>query len=465
MVRTFPYARTVRWLLVVATALLLSVSRQSGAIVQAGFLAQLPAATEATTHVLSYQGRLADPATGAPKADGSYSMTFRIYDAATAGTTLWTEIKDVTVSKGLFSTLLGDTAALASTIFDGNDRWLGVKVLSDTETTPRMRMAFVPYASWSINAGNLGGQNSAFYRNANNLNAGTVADARIADFVTRDTEVMGIVTGADGTGSGLDADFLDGQSSAAFAAASHNHSGANITSGTVVDARIDPAIARDSEVMGIVTGSDGAGSGLDADAQDGMDSLDFAKSGHAHSAGDITAGNLATDRFSALADLNAEGSIGAGAGQVAQGSHTHTGLPVQFNTIDSTCLGNISFGTTFTKVANIGSFTKVHTASTMEVIFNGRIAVITSLSGSGARFELRVDDTVPTVGRGRASFKASEVGSDGRWVTMTGFWAGLAAGSHTVSMWVAASSGTGNGAMLDPGCWSSDVVITKEYMD
>ncbi|MBI3957857.1 MAG: hypothetical protein HY328_03530, partial [Chloroflexi bacterium] len=213
------------------------------------------------------------------------------------------------------------------------------------------------------------------------------------------------------------------------------------------------------------TGADGAGSGLDADVLDGMDSAEFAKSVHQHSAGEITSGQLSTDNFSALDDLNAEGAIGAGVGQVAQGSHTHTGLPVQFNTINSTCLGNVSFGTTFTKVANIGTFAKVYTDSTMEITFNGRIAVITSLSGTGARFELRVDDAAPTVGRGRVSFKASEVGSDGMWVTMTGFWAGLAAGNHTVSVWVAASSGTGNGAMLDPGCWSSDVVITKEYRD
>lgn len=42
----------------------------------------------------------------------------------------------------------------------------------------------------------------------------------------------------DGAGSGLDADLLDGQSSAAFAAASHNHAASEITSGTFADARI-----------------------------------------------------------------------------------------------------------------------------------------------------------------------------------------------------------------------------------
>jgi hypothetical protein len=46
----------------------------------------------------------------------------------------------------------------------------------------------------------------------------------------------------------LNADKLDGKSSEEFANSSHNHSGANITSGTVAEARIDGAIARDSEV-------------------------------------------------------------------------------------------------------------------------------------------------------------------------------------------------------------------------
>lgn len=42
----------------------------------------------------------------------------------------------------------------------------------------------------------------------------------------------------DGAGSGLDADLLDGLSSTAFATASHNHSAAELTSGTLADARV-----------------------------------------------------------------------------------------------------------------------------------------------------------------------------------------------------------------------------------
>lgn len=314
MARTSFFSRLTTLLLVAATAFTLSVSRQGGAVVLADVLEQIPTSADATTHVLSYQGRLADPTTGAPKADGSYSMTFRIYDAAAAGTILWTEIKDISVSKGLFSTLLGDTTPLPSTVFDGNDRWLGVKVGGDTETTPRMRLAFAPYASYALNAGSLGGQNSAFYRNATNLNAGTVADARIPTAITRDSEVFGLVTAADGAGSTLDADLLDGQDSAFYRNAT------NINAGTLADARVAATIARDSEVFGLVTAADGAGSTLDADLLDGQNSTAFAAASHNHSGANITSGTVAEARIDATITRDSEvmsivtGADGAGSG-------------------------------------------------------------------------------------------------------------------------------------------------------
>jgi hypothetical protein len=51
------------------------------------------------------------------------------------------------------------------------------------------------------------------------------------------SEVITILTGADGSGSGLDADLLDGQHAAAFAAASHTHDAADIIAGLLALAR------------------------------------------------------------------------------------------------------------------------------------------------------------------------------------------------------------------------------------
>lgn len=52
----------------------------------------------------------------------------------------------------------------------------------------------------------------------------------------------------------------------------HTHDAATIETGTFADGMIAAAIARDSEVFGVVTASDGTGSGLDADLLDGLSS-------------------------------------------------------------------------------------------------------------------------------------------------------------------------------------------------
>ena len=56
------------------------------------------------------------------------------------------------------------------------------------------------------------------------------------------------VSGGAAKVANLDADKVDGKSSEQFANVTHAHSGAAITSGTVAEARIDPSVARDSEV-------------------------------------------------------------------------------------------------------------------------------------------------------------------------------------------------------------------------
>jgi hypothetical protein len=79
--------------------------------------------------------------------------------------------------------------------------------------------------------------------------------------------------------------------------AAHVHSGADITSGTIAAAQIDTAIARDSEIMPTVLAADGSGSGLDADLLDGLHAGAFATSVHAHSGADITSGTVDSARL------------------------------------------------------------------------------------------------------------------------------------------------------------------------
>src|SRR3989338_7704241 len=93
--------------------------------------------------LLTYQGILKD--SSGNFLTGTYSMTFRIYGAATGGSNLWSETQSsVSVSSGRFSVILGSATDISLT-FD-QDYWLSVQVGSDVEMTPRQRLTSAGYA-------------------------------------------------------------------------------------------------------------------------------------------------------------------------------------------------------------------------------------------------------------------------------------------------------------------------------
>lgn len=95
---------------------------------------------------IPYSGQLADDQGAA--LTGSHSLTFRLYDAVTGGTLVWSETHAVTVSNGYFSVELGAVGGipLDSTIFDGSDRFLEVQVDGGTPLSPRKSILPVAYA-------------------------------------------------------------------------------------------------------------------------------------------------------------------------------------------------------------------------------------------------------------------------------------------------------------------------------
>jgi len=103
-------------------------------------------ASAAEPPIINYQGKLLQPS-GAPFADGTYSVQFAIYSAPTGGTPLLSETNTaVQVKGGLFAVLLGSVNNLGPNIFDQPNRFFGVKVGSDPEMTPRQQIASVAYA-------------------------------------------------------------------------------------------------------------------------------------------------------------------------------------------------------------------------------------------------------------------------------------------------------------------------------
>jgi hypothetical protein len=78
-------------------------------------------------------------------------MVFRLYDAATGGTPLWSEqwtgSNGVRVSDGLFNVMLGSLTALPQSAIAGRSQlFLGITVGTDDEMAPRVQLGSVPFA-------------------------------------------------------------------------------------------------------------------------------------------------------------------------------------------------------------------------------------------------------------------------------------------------------------------------------
>jgi hypothetical protein len=95
--------------------------------------------------LVNYQGFLTD-SLGQP-ISGSRGVTFNIYDTSVGGVALWSSGQvTVQVDSGFFSYLLGSGSSLPPALFEGANRWLGIRIHPDNEMTPRTRLTSVPYA-------------------------------------------------------------------------------------------------------------------------------------------------------------------------------------------------------------------------------------------------------------------------------------------------------------------------------
>ena len=97
--------------------------------------------------LINYQGFLRDAVPPKNPVNGTFDITFTIYDDSTGGSIIWTETQiGVVVDVGNFRALLGSVTTLVDTVFNDTTRYLGVKVESDPEITPRARLVSTGYA-------------------------------------------------------------------------------------------------------------------------------------------------------------------------------------------------------------------------------------------------------------------------------------------------------------------------------
>lgn len=101
-----------------------------------------PASAAQIPKYINFQGQLTD-SSGA-KVNGSRSVTFGIYNVATGGSPLYTEVQSVVLSNGVGSALLGSVTPL-NLPFDTH-YYLGITISGDAEMTPRIQLSASAYA-------------------------------------------------------------------------------------------------------------------------------------------------------------------------------------------------------------------------------------------------------------------------------------------------------------------------------
>jgi hypothetical protein len=103
------------------------------------------AQTTAVPPLMNFQGRLAKP-DGTPVPDGTYVLTFRIFDSLTGGIKHWEQtISSVVVRNGVFALLLGNGNPLSAALFNGTPH-LEIQIGSEPPLAPRQPFVSVSFA-------------------------------------------------------------------------------------------------------------------------------------------------------------------------------------------------------------------------------------------------------------------------------------------------------------------------------
>ncbi|MBI2885551.1 MAG: hypothetical protein HYY15_05210 [Candidatus Omnitrophica bacterium] len=210
-----------------------------------GVLFAQPLAAE-IPHLVRYQGQAVDQQGVA--LEGPYALTFRLYDAETNGQVVWQEIQpNIPLSRGHFAVFLGQVTSLASVDWS-EPCWLTVQIGTDPELLPRQRIVSVPLAiraeaaerlttpiTTSMVTGTFAPSVISPQGSGSGLDADTVDGKRVSDLLNRanhtGTQSTSTITGTfpplsinpQGSGSGLDADLLDGRDATGFASQPHEH--------------------------------------------------------------------------------------------------------------------------------------------------------------------------------------------------------------------------------------------------
>ncbi len=126
---------------------------------------------------INFQGKIVNKTGGTNITDGTYSFTFKIFDASSGGNQLWSETQSsVSVTNGIFQVALGSTSSLSSLNFTNPNLWLDVTFNGETFGS-RIQLDAVPTA---IDALNLDGVVATQSASGFNLAGGTSTVSTVA---------------------------------------------------------------------------------------------------------------------------------------------------------------------------------------------------------------------------------------------------------------------------------------------
>jgi len=272
-------------------------------------LATVSSIAAAAPLTFSHQGRLFDAA-GDPLT-GAHTIAFALHDAPSGGATLWSEPHTVQFDNGYYAVVLGSSSPLDPADFASDDVYLGLAV-DGAPPLARTQLHSVPWALRADTATNVDGGivNASEIR----INGNTVIDSTGSANVAW-SDLSGVPAGfADGTDDGLkpptcvrDEELIyNGSSWICEPKNLHDHSAADITSGTLDMNRIPVGTSTDT----------------------------VARGSHTHGFADLT-GQVAANQLPAtMADLTRQwitdgslGSLTVGGNQVIDANGAWVGAP------------------------------------------------------------------------------------------------------------------------------------------
>ncbi|MGA1841962.1 MAG: hypothetical protein ACMUIU_15190 [bacterium] len=238
--------------------------------------------------LINYQGNLTD-ANGEPL-DGFYNIRFTLYNAASVGTSMWSEQQNnINVVDGIVSVNLGSITSFPPNLFDNDNLYLEIEIenpgsgLYET-LSPRQQLTSTAYSMRAANSDTLNGMDSGEFASATHTHDSRYVNEGQANSITSTMIVNNTITSEDLCTN-------------------------SVNSGKIVDGSITAGDLKDGTALSEISDDDGPGSGLNADLLDGQHASAFASSTHNHSATQITSGILSNTLFSAYSDLSAEGYL------------------------------------------------------------------------------------------------------------------------------------------------------------